>query len=52
MLTSHSLAGNAANMKYGRPGIKNGITKKQRVILTQLPLNAMHVGAEKKRGII
>lgn len=52
MLTSHSPVGNVANMKYGRPGIKNGITKKQRVILTQLLLSAMHVEVETKRGII
>lgn len=52
MLTSHSLVGDVANMKYGRQGIKNGITKKQRVILTQLLLNAMHVEVERKTGII
>jgi hypothetical protein len=52
MLTNHSLVANVANMKYGRLKIKNGITKKQRVISTQLPLNAMHVAVAKKTGII
>lgn len=52
MLISHSLVGNVANMKYGRPRIKNGITRKQRAILTQLLLNAMHVEVERKKGII